>query len=104
VNALVVVDPFGKTQQNAEVVKYLIDMQRLLMRSVVGLDFPGYRRYLRITNATGRPLVFMDGSYQTILKGHRPDAQEAEFVLQFATNAVLQIESLVGDMDKPFEI
>lgn len=74
------------------------------MRSVVGISFTSHRRYQQITDSIGHVIFYQDGGYDMTSKGRTPDIKEAEYVIEFATNAILQIESLVGDINKPFEL
>ena len=76
--------------------------QETLMRSVIGLNFGGYLRFNKITKETGTVAFFGDGKMQMAFFGYQPDVKETEFCLEFATDAILQIESLVGDIKKPF--
>jgi hypothetical protein len=77
------------------------DMRHSLVLSVIGLDYASYRRYERITEH-----IFVgyygDGKISAAVSGEEPTAEDAEFVVNFIINAVLQIESLVGDITKPF--
>jgi hypothetical protein len=74
------------------------------MRSVIGVSFPGYLRYRTITQSVGSISFMEDGHYQAVLRGHAPNIKEAEYVIQFATNTIIQIESLVGDINNPFNL
>jgi hypothetical protein len=89
---------------SSEVLASYKQMQETLMRSVIGLNFGGYLKFNRITKATGTVVFFGDGKMQMGFFGYQPHVKETEFVLEFATDAVLQIESLVGDIEKPFTL
>jgi hypothetical protein len=102
--ALLVGDGFDQAAQSTEVYQAFIRMQDIVMRSVIGLEFPGYLRFKRITSTTAVISFAAAGNYTTRYRGHEPTVQETEYVLDFATNAIIQIESLVGDIDKPFEL
>lgn len=78
-------------------------MRDLTMLSVIGLDYPGYLRYRNITSSMNIAF-FQDGEYRAAITGAGPDRAGAEFAVAYAINAVIQIESLVGDIDKPFEL
>ena len=102
--AVVGVETFNRTVESAEILETLRRIQDVVMRFIIGLSFSGHRRYMQITRATAVILFMESGDYQAQLVGHVPDQQEAEYVLDFATNAVIQIEDLVGDIEKPFAI
>jgi hypothetical protein len=104
VDGIVVTESFKEPYKSTEVFRAFQYMRDLLMNSVIGLHFPGYLRYIKIVNSVAFLQFMADGSYDCNLEGHDPDANEAEFVVDYAVNAVLQIESLVGDVNKPFEI
>lgn len=89
---------------STELFEIFTNMRDTLMRTVIGVSFPGYLRYKTITQSVGGLSFMEDGHYQAVLRGHTPDVKETEYVIQFATNTILQIESLVGDIDKPFEM
>jgi len=103
-NAFVVAETFGGPKESTEVFKSFMYMRDLIMRLVIGLDFPGYVKYKHITQFTAVISFSEAGNYVTRFKGYDPDVKETEYVFEFATNAVIQIESLVGTIDKPFEI
>jgi hypothetical protein len=102
--AIVVTETFTGPQPSSEIFNVFMHMRDLLMRSIIGLDLPSYLRYKRITRSVARLSFAADGSYWVNLEGHNPEINEADYVIQFAINAVIQIESLVGDINKPFEI
>lgn len=67
------------------------------------MSFPGYLRFKQITRSVALLSIAESGIYQAVFKGHKPDVTEAEYIIEFATNSIIQIESLVGDIEKPFE-
>jgi hypothetical protein len=94
----------GRQHESTEIFEVFQHMRDTLMRSVIGVSFPGYLRYRTITQSVGGITFMEDGHYEAVLRGHTPDVKEAEYVVQFATNAIIQIESLVGDINNPFKI
>lgn len=72
-------------------------MRDVLLRSALGLNTPEYIKYrqlLRTYRGKVTSLLSLD------LKEKPPlSAKDAEFVVTFATNAVLQIERLVGNLE-----
>jgi len=102
-DSFVVGRSLGKPHESKDVFRVFENMRNTIMRSVIGVPFAGYQKYERITKSVVLLAFAANGDYWTTYKGHRPDLREAEFVLEFATNSILQIESLVGDIDKPFE-
>jgi hypothetical protein len=102
--ALVVTETFKDAHESIQVFETFMHMRDILARTVIGLDFQGYLRYARITESVASVVFFEDGGYDVGLNFHEPDANEAEYVVEFAVNAVIQIESLVGDISKPFKV
>lgn len=86
-----------------EMFQVISHMRDTVMRSIIGVSFPGYLRFKRITDSF-HVVFYGGGDYDSAISGPVPNAQEAEYVLEFTTNAILQIESLVGDIEKPFEL
>lgn len=81
----------------------LEEIRTLLMYSIIGLDFKSFTKFNRMTRATFIGLI-EGGRYHSSI-GREPYSQsEAEFVLDFVTNSVIRIESLVGDISNPFHI
>lgn len=90
-----------EAKPSREMLEAFKSMRDTLALSMIGLDYAGHRRYERITQ-----FVFIgyygDGKIDAAISGAAPDAGDAEFVVNFVINAVLQIESLVGDINNPF--
>ena len=102
INSFIVSDSFDRTEKSKDVYDSFKRMQDLLMKTIIGLHFAGHLKFTKLTRSVGFISFAADGSYVTLLKGHKPTQEEAEFILDFATNAIIQIESLVGDIDNPF--
>jgi hypothetical protein len=96
-------DGSGRPRESREMFRVFAHMRDTVMRSVIGLNFPGYLKFTRITDSF-HIFFYGDGHYDSTMSGPAPNPQEAEYVLEFATNAILQIESLVGDIEKPFQV
>lgn len=100
VDALVV-SKHRETEQSREMLEAFKGMRDSLVLSVIGLDYASHRRYERITESI---LIgyYGGGKIDAAISGAEPNGDDAEFVVNFTINTVLQIESLVGDIDKPF--
>jgi hypothetical protein len=103
-SAFLLTDGQERRIESTELFQVFKHMRDTIMRSVVGISFTSYRRYRQITESIGYVIFYQDGGYDMSSKGRTPDIKEAEYVIEFATNAILQIESLVGDLEKPFEL
>jgi len=100
----IVISDGTKQTESRDMLESYKNMQETLMRSVIGLSFAGYLRYKQITRSVGNVIFMQDGGYTAGLHGYDPDVKEAEYVVEFGINAVLQIEDLVGDINKPFTL
>jgi len=82
IRAIVVSESFNKTTRSREVFNVFEHMRDILMHSIIGVSFPGYLKCKQITEKVGHVGFMMDGVIR---------------------NTIIQIENLVGDMEKPFE-
>lgn len=72
-------------------------MRDVLLRSALGLNTPEYIKYRQLLRTYRGKITNL---FSLDLKEKPPlSAKDAEFVVTFATNAVLQIESLVGNLE-----
>jgi hypothetical protein len=79
------------------------DIQNIVFQSLIGLDHVSYIKYKRVTRLIGVGIMG-DGSL-SVNFGKDPSSissDDVDFVVNFAINSVIQIESLVGDIDDPF--
>jgi hypothetical protein len=76
-------------------------IRQVIALPIIGLDYPSYLQYKRLTRGLSVH-HFADGGISTNIGGEEPSAEDAEFIVKYAVNSVIQIESLVGDIDKPF--
>jgi hypothetical protein len=104
IRGLVVTYGFGEQRESQEVFQVFDHMRHTLMRSVIGIGYAGYRKFVGIREHFGSVSFMADGHYESTLKGYVPTVEEAEFVVNFVTDGILQIETLVGDIENPFEI
>ncbi len=104
VDGIVVTETFKPDHKSVEVFRAFQHMRDLLMSTIIGLNFQAHLRYKKITKSVVVMSFMGDGNYSCNLLGYIPTKHEAEFVAEFAVNAVIQIESLVGDINQPFDI
>jgi hypothetical protein len=69
--------------------------------TVIGLEYPSYARYKRLTRDIN-VFILGDGSITCNKTGTDPTAEETAFIITYAVNSVIQIESIAGDLAKPF--
>lgn len=84
-------------------------MRHTFLLSTVGLSISGYWRYHKRVYTVISSLDFLeDGGleFEPVEGEVEPEltSNDAEFVVAYAVNAVLQIENFVGDFDSPFGI
>jgi hypothetical protein len=81
-----------------ETLKAFERTQRTLLYVALGMNYSDYAKYTRIGGQ-----VFFTGNETLNIYGNQPaDANSAEFVLAYCIDSVIQIESRVGDIEKPF--
>lgn len=78
-------------------------MRDHIVRTAVGLNLSDYMRYDQIVHSVVQSMAFFGGGkYEVAVTGTTVSAKDAEFVVAYAVNAVIQIEGLVGSLDAPF--
>ncbi len=71
--------------------------------SVAGLDYPSYLRYSKLS----RLIYVTDYGDNIDVRGggtNPPTIEDGEYIVNYVINSVIQIESLVGDIERPFEL
>lgn len=76
-------------------------LRKVIALPVIGLDYPSYLQYKRLTRNLS-VYHFGSGDFDRNISGPEPNADDAAFIVNYVVNSVIQIESLVGDIDKPF--
>ena len=97
--AFMVVDSFHKPKEDAEVFKSFEMVRDVALHYVLGLD---YSRYMRFKEATGRVVFAIGGKPHWYNTPKDPSRSQAEFILAYAINTVLEIENRVGNLDVPW--
>lgn len=73
----------------------------VLVLPIIGLDYRNYTKYKRLTSHL--TVHFMaDGAMETNIGGPEPSADDAAFIVNYVVDSVVQIESFVGDIERPF--
>ena len=97
VNSFVVSDGFDRTEQNRDIFTTFKKMRDLIAFQSVGINSQEYLKYKRLTQ-----FVLLDVSgkkIQTVkTKGVVPSKEQAEYVINFVINSIIQIESLDDDV------
>jgi hypothetical protein len=75
----------------------------VLVLPIIGLDYPSYTKYRQLTSHISVHYM-ADGTMDSNISGPEPSADEAAYIVNYAVNAAVQIESFVGDIDKPFGV
>ncbi len=90
-------------EKDEKVFKSFMNLRDLNVRSAIGLNLSEYFQYKNLTDSVAVTSINYQGSFHFRLRENRNSIeQEAEFVLSYVTNSIIQIESLVGDITKPF--
>lgn len=97
----VLIDDGGKTKKSREIYEALKKTRMVVAMSVIGLDYQSYLHYKRLTQYIG-VVHYGGGQIDANISGPQPTEEEAAYIVNYAITAVLQIETLVGDINKPF--
>jgi hypothetical protein len=99
---IMLTDSFGKVKSESDArdaYRALERMQDTLLYVTLGMNYADYMKYRQIA---GNVIITIDGGHNHAGGNEKPDAQDAEFVLAYSTDTVIQIESRVGSLDAPF--
>jgi len=101
-HAIPVVDAFGKPQSGFDArntYQALERMQETLLYVALAMNYTDYMKYKSLA---GQVLFTLDGNHHHAGGKENPDANDAEFVVAYCTDTVVQIESCVGNLEAPF--
>lgn len=98
-NAFLMEDSFGKPKSDREVYRAFERMQETLLYVALGLNYADYMRYRQIAGD-----VRFGGGLTPHYAGLKENinANDAEFVVAYCTDKVVQIENHVGNLEAPF--
>ena len=102
VDAFMMLD-YNEPKPNKEIFESFKEIQTIAFQSLIGLDHVGCIKYKRITRLISVSIM-SDGQLSVNLGRdvNATDAGDIDFVINFAINSVIKIESLVGDIEDPF--
>jgi len=97
--AFLMEESFGRMKSDRDVYRAFERMQETLLYIALGMNYADYMHYRQIAGSVqftlnGRPHYYG-------MKEHI-DAGDAEFLVAYCTDTVVQIESRVGSLDAPF--
>lgn len=98
--AFLMEDSFGKPKSDGDTYRAFERMQETLLYVALGLNYADYMRYRQIAG----DVIFGVGSTTPLYAGLKEPiiADDAEFVVAYCTDKVVQIENLVGNLEAPF--
>ncbi len=99
VNAIVVTETFEKQEPNSNVFQAFLKTRELIAFQVTGINPQEYLKYKRLSRFVAVHL-YQDDGYNYNITGRDPTKDEAEYVLNFVTNSIVQIKSLDADILK----
>jgi len=100
VRSFVITDSFDKTESNENVFTAFNRMRDLIVYQTIGISPQEYLKFLRFTRFIGIHIM-ADESYSVNFSTNKiPTKEEAEFVLNFVINSIIQIENLDDDILK----
>jgi len=101
-NAVMMAD-YDEQRPSKQMLESFKKIQNLVFQNLIGLDHFGYIKYKRVTRLIS--VSIMGDNRLSLNYGRDPndmDPVDIDFVLHFATESVIKIESLIGDLDDPF--
>ena len=96
---IMVSDHFKVSKGDPDVTKAFQRIQNTVRHLALGLDYSDKVKFNKIA---GFVLFSLGGNYHMHDMKKDIGEDEAEFVLSFAIDAIIQIENRVGDLEKPF--
>jgi hypothetical protein len=100
VNAYVVTETFEKQEPNRKVFEAFMKTRDLISLQIAGINPQEYLKFKRLTRFVSVH-IYEDDSYSFNRSGREPTKEEAEYVLNFVINSIVQVESLDEDITKP---
>lgn len=101
-NGILLVDSFGKPMSNSssrDAYRAIEKMQDTLLYTALGMNYAHFMEYRKVA---GYVVFTIDGTPHFHGQKESIEQKDAEFVLSYATNTIVQIESIVGNIDAPF--
>jgi len=101
-NILVVTDAFGKEMKSStEYSEGIEKMRKTLLFLTLNLSYSDYLKFIQIT---GTPQYSIGDTEPSSFLNAKTNLTEndAEFAVAFAVNGVISMESIVGELSKPF--
>lgn len=102
VSAIFVTETLKDAHPNKDVLRALLKTRELIAFQVAGISPQDYLRYKKYTRSILISVAY-DGNFTTRIKGDKPTKEESEYVLNFVTDSIIQIESLDNDVLKPYD-
>jgi hypothetical protein len=102
VDSIVVTETFKDPTPSRDVFNAFMKTRQLIVLQVAGVNsqdylrFVRYTRFINVANLGG-------GKFQTTITGTKSTKEEAEFVLNFVTDSIIQIENLGSDILNPYD-
>lgn len=97
--AFVMAESFGKVRSDSDAYRAFERMQRTLLYVALGMN---YADYMRCKQIAGDVSFTLGGKPQHFGAKEQVGASDAEFVVAYCTDTVVQVESRVGSLDAPF--
>lgn len=101
-NGLLLVDSFGKPMSDSnsrDAYRAFERMQDTLLYITLGMNYSDFMRYKKLA---GHVVFTIDGTPHYHGQTENIEQKDAEFVVAYSTNTVVQVESIVGNIDAPF--
>lgn len=98
-DGILVQDSFGKMKKDRDILRAFERMQDTLLYVALGMDYSEFMEYKKIT---GNSCLLLSGNVSFQGTKEPITRDDAEFVHNYCIKSIIQIESIVGDLESPF--
>lgn len=102
VSAILVTENSKGAKANRDVFNAFMKTRDLIAFQTIGINSQDYLRFKRYTRFIHVSIAY-GGSFTTTITGEKPMKEEAEYVLNFVTDSIIQVENLDNDILKPYD-
>ena len=99
VRALLVKGSFGEPEENSDLFRAFEKMQETLLCVTLGMNCNEYMHYKQIAGTTAFTIAG-EPHYYNMEK--EINSEDTNFIISYCVDTILQIENLVGSIEKPF--
>jgi hypothetical protein len=103
IDGIVVTETFREPATNRNLFTAFMRMRDITAFQVIGINLQEYLKYKRFTRFVGVSIMADDSYHANLSSDDEPSKDEAEYVFNFVTNAIILIENLDEDITKAYD-